>query len=123
MSDTLLGETLKGMNVSDDEISAVLIAQASASANTTACKNAMPDIQPGNLATVELFFVVGKYWERAGMEAIQLCLDPVKVECRANKLVWYKTLTPLLQERLWDGLDIMENACLNAWAEHRKTNE
>lgn len=121
MSDTLLGETFRNMNVSDEEVKEALSAQEAMrnSANDSADK--MPEIQPGNLAIVELFFTVGKYWERAGMEAIQLCLDPVKVETRANKLVWYKRLDDPTQELLWYGLDIMENACLTAWSEQRKT--
>lgn len=123
MGDTLLGETFRNMNISDEEVKEVLAAQEANGSNAYDSANEMPEIQPGNLAIVELFFTVGKYWERAGMEAIQLCLDPVKVETRANKLVWYKRLDDPTQELLWYGLDIMENACLSAWSEHRKLNE
>jgi hypothetical protein len=122
MNDTLLGETLKSMGVDDEEIKEVIITQK-ADRNAEDDSHKMPDVQPANLAIVELFLTVAKYWERAGMEAIQLYLDPLKVEARASKLVWYKTLDDHMKELLWFGLDMMENTCLTTWAEHKKRND
>jgi len=119
----LLGETFRGMQVSEEEIKEVLAAQEANGSNAVESASKMPEVQPGNLAIVELFFAVGKYWERAGMEATRLCLDPLKVEARASKLRWYKSLDDEAIELIWQGLDIMESACLTTWSEHKKNNE
>ena len=118
-----MGETLREMNISEAEIKEIQLAQESNGSNDDDSANKKPDVQPGNLAIVELFFTVERYWERVGMEAIQLYLDPLKVEARASKLSWYKTLDDQTMELLWHGLDIMEKACLATWAEHKKVNE
>lgn len=72
-------------------------------------------IQPANYLIVNAFFAVCKYWDRAGMEAIRVSLDPIKVNMRLSKFTWYKTLSDSGMEKLWEGLDVMEQECLSVW--------
>ena len=100
------------MGLSQPEIDEALAAQSSNDQDDI-------EIQPGNWLTVALFFTVCRYWVRAGMEGRPVHLDPLRVEARANKLVWYKSLDDESMERLWAGLEVMELACLSAWREKK----
>lgn len=79
----------------------------------------MPDIQPANWLTVNLFCRVYKYWVRVGMDATPMHLDATAVELRASKMPWYKKLDDQAIEKLWEGLDIMESECLTVFKEQR----
>jgi len=109
-------QTLKNIGASAAEISQAVTAQYPQQQDN----EQIPDIQPANYLIVELFFSVAKYFERVGMEATPVCLDPLKVETRASKIAWYKKLDEKSMETLWYGLDVMESECLQAWSQQRE---
>jgi len=113
-------KTLESMGVSSDDIAQAIKVQFPLSDED---QDKFPEIQPANVIIVQLFFLVAKYWERIGMEAIAVCLDPIKVESRASKLRWYKQLDDDALELIWDGLDVMETACLQAWHKQREVKK
>ncbi|WP_085299250.1 hypothetical protein [Cognaticolwellia mytili] len=121
MGDNEFIETLRHMKVDESEIKEIIAQQQ----RDNEQHDEALEIQPGNALIVHLFFIVAKYWERVGMEATPLYLDPVKVEARASKLAWYKQLDDEALELLWNGLDIMEMACSKVWSTQReeKTHE
>lgn len=114
MAQETFSQTLQAMGASDDDI-----AQAVQQQYQQPNHQQWPEIQPANYLIVALFFTVAKYFERAGMEATPICLDPVKVEARASKLTWYQQLDAPSMETLWYGLDVMENECLLAWQQQK----
>jgi len=109
-------QTLENIGANAAEINQAVTAQYPQQQD----KEQVPDIQPANYLIVELFFSVAKYFDRVGMEATPVCLDPLKVEARASKLRWYKQLDEASMETLWHGLDVMESECLSAWHEQRE---
>jgi len=114
MSEQEERQALENMGIDDAQISQVIEEQTAVKQPGT-----MPDIQPANLLIVSLFFSVFRYWCRAGMEAQPIYLDPVAIETRASKLVWYQGLEAEEKQRVWDGLEVMENTCLKVWAEQK----
>ena len=111
-------ETLRENKVDESEIQEIIAAQQGMNQRAEDA-NGLPEIQPANVLTVELFLRVYKYWHRVGMDATPMHLDPSWVETRAKKLAWYKKLSDNALERLWEGLDIMENECLAVFREQR----
>lgn len=107
-------DALKEMGIDEAEIDAAIREQQAIKQ-----PDAIPDIQPANLLIASLFFSVSRYWCRAGMEAQPMYLDPAAIQTRANHLTWYQGITSEEKERVWDGLEVMENACLQAWAEQK----
>jgi len=120
MGKDTFAKTLESMGVSSEDIAKAITAQYPSSAKA---QDELPEIQPANTIIVQLFFIVAKYWERIGMEATPICLDPIKVEARASKLRWYRGLDDKTLELVWEGLDVMETACLQAWHEQREANK
>lgn len=110
-------QTLKNIGASAEEISQAVAVQYPQHEQNN---EYIPDIQPANYLIVELFFTVAKYFNRVGMEATPVCLDPLKVEARASKIAWYKQLDETSMETLWHGLDVIESECLIAWHEQRE---
>jgi hypothetical protein len=109
-------KTLESMDASAEEIRQAVAVQFAEQQSS----EKIPDIQPANFLIVELFFNVAKFFDRVGMEATPICLDPLKVETRAAKNRWYKQLDEQSMETLWHGLDVMENECLSAWYKQRQ---
>jgi hypothetical protein len=82
--------------------------------------DAAPEIQPANVLIVVLFHTVAQYWIMAGMEGQRIALDPVMVETRASKILWYQKLDKRSMEIVWQGLDVMARACTAVWNEQKK---
>ena len=55
------------------------------------------------------------------MEGQKVGLDPVMVEARASKIVWYQELDAHTKEWVWRGLDVMANMCIKTWHDEKKT--
>jgi hypothetical protein len=82
--------------------------------------NAVPEVQPANLLIVTLFHTVAQYWIMAGMEGQRIALDPVMVETRASKILWYQELDKRSMELVWQGLDVMARTCATVWKEQKQ---
>lgn len=110
-----LAETLRENGVDEAEVTAILAVEMENQKHIPSSD--APEIQPGNALIVKLFFAVARYWEYAGMDCQRVYLNPVYVEARAKKFSWYHALEPQLIEKLWWGLDVMEQVALKTWRE------
>lgn len=80
----------------------------------------MPDVQPANQLIVELFFKCATQWNYAGMAGARTGLNYQAVDVRTKTVPEYTELEPELQSKVWDGLSVMEQACLKVWSEQSK---
>ena len=79
-----------------------------------------PDIQPANTLIVHVFFKAATQWNYAGMAGARTGLNYPAVELRASKIAEYANLTLELQDQVWNGIQVMETACLKVWSEKSK---
>lgn len=77
--------------------------------------NTTPDIQPGNLMTVQVFFAVSTQWVHAGMSGVRVGLNYPAVEARCRVMPDYQALELDEQNLIWSGLQRMEKAALEVW--------
>ncbi|WP_102798722.1 DUF1799 domain-containing protein [Bowmanella denitrificans] len=81
-----------------------------------ATAQAGPDIQPGNLLTVRLFYAVSTQWLTAGMAGTRTGLNYPAIDVRAMRMPDYQALPIELKDAVWRGLQVMELAALAAWS-------
>ncbi|GAB2927439.1 DUF1799 domain-containing protein [Rheinheimera gaetbuli] len=79
-----------------------------------------PDIQPANQLIVHVFFKAATQWNYAGMAGAKTGLNYQSLELRASKIPEYAGLTLELQNRVWDGVQVMESECLTVWNQQSK---
>lgn len=78
-------------------------------------ESGLPEIQPANQITVQVFFACATQWVYAGMAGVRTGLNYQAVDVRASKLPEYRQLTPDEQNLVWEGLQRMEATALNVW--------
>lgn len=80
-------------------------------------ESSMPEVQPANVVTVNVFFACATQWVYAGMAGVRTGLNYPAVDVRASKLPDYLALTTEDQAWVWEGLQRMESAALKTWQE------
>ncbi|WP_276202255.1 DUF1799 domain-containing protein [Rheinheimera baltica] len=74
-------------------------------------------MQPANQLIVSLFFTCATQWNYAGMAGVRVGLNYPAVDVRISKIPDYVELPLHLQSDVWQGLAVMERACLTVWSE------
>lgn len=85
--------------------------------DVVAKESGIPEVQPANLVTANVFFACATQWMFAGMAGVRTGLNYQAVDVRASKLPQYMALDEADQTWVWEGLQRMESAALKVWQE------